>query len=124
MPHLNPGQGQHYQDEPGMQHMDPSGAYYDPYRGPTPTSMLHDPHDPAAYPDGGEAYPMQQMRGQSPGPHSIYDAQGPHHDDMAYGRRGSPAPPQGDYGRGSPAPQVGRMSPGPRQAYAGDYGVR
>jgi len=105
LPHLDPNQ---------PYHDDPSGRYYDPYRGPIPQTFDH-----------GEAIPMTQLAGRrSPGP-------------ADFGGRASPAPPAlyggADFGgRASPGPRApyagagGRMSPGPQAAYGGGnaYGPR
>jgi len=131
LPHLNPNQP--YRDDPGA-------AYYDPYRGPVPQTF----NDPASAVElqapgwgGGEAIPMTQMRGKSPGPGpGAYDngrsspapgrrSPGPQ---AAYGyndpRMGSPAPPMyGDQRMASPAPMARQASPGPQAAY-GQYGPR
>lgn len=117
MPHVDHGQGQYY-DEPGVQHMEQGGgAYYDdPYQGQHP-ALMRNQHDPANY--QGEAYPMQQLRGTSPGPQGLYDAPVPPPHDESYGTHGTQL-----HGRGSPAAHVGRQSPGAQQAYAGNYGVR
>jgi hypothetical protein len=120
LPHLDPNQP--YRD-------DPTGAFYDPYRGPVPQSF--NPVGP------GEVIPMTQLAGagrRSPGPGAAYAG------DFASGRaspgpgRVSPAPgyhaPYGsnDFGgRASPGPraaQQGRMSPGPQAAFGNAYNPR
>ena len=120
LPHLDPNQP--YRD-------DPSGAFYDPYRGPVPQSF--NPVGP------GEVIPMTQLAGagrRSPGPGAAYAG------DFVSGRsspgpgRVSPAPAyhaaygSNDFGgRASPGPraaQQGRMSPGPQAAYGNAYNPR
>jgi len=102
LPHLDPNQ---------PYHDDPTGRYYDPYRGPIPQTFDH-----------GEAIPMTQLAAhRSPGPGD-------------FGARASPAAPApygADFGgQASPGPRApyagGRKSPGPQAAYGGGnvYGPR
>ncbi|KAJ7168595.1 hypothetical protein C8R46DRAFT_857155, partial [Mycena filopes] len=108
LPHMNPNQpAGAYHDDPGA----PQQAYYDPYRGPVPQTFNDAPQH------GGEAIPMTQMRGASPGPGMMYDG----------GRTGSPAAfAQGGGRTPSPGPgaayNVGRASPGPGAVYGGGGG--
>lgn len=125
LPHLDPNQ---------PYHDDPTGRFYDPYRGPAPNTFDQGGH--------GEAIPMTQLAGRrSPGPGAAYGGdygggraspvpQGAYGAGDFGGGRASPAP-QGAYGAGlggraSPGAGVayaagGRVSPAPQAAY-GNYG--
>ncbi|KAJ7357947.1 hypothetical protein DFH08DRAFT_653592, partial [Mycena albidolilacea] len=124
LPHMNPGLGAPYRDDPNA----PGGAYYDPYHGPVPQTFNEGVHGAPPADWGGEAIAMTQMGRASPGPAMMYAGDG---------RTGSPAPmmyadartgspgPQAAYatGRASPGPgpayNTGRASPGPQAAYGG-----
>lgn len=92
------------------------GAFYDPYRGPVPSTLS--PH--ADDPYGGAADPY--TRTTSPGPQAAYGAG---YDAFGAGGRAPSPGPNAAYGvprTTSPGPQAaygGRASPGPDNAYGG-----
>jgi hypothetical protein len=125
------GDGSYYDDPSGAYSgAAPSSAYYDPYRGPVPSTLSPSRPESGAFSgqqQQGGVYDDAQLgydagRSTSPGPQAAYGGRTSPGPQAAYGGRTSPGPQAAYGGRTSPGPQAaygGRMSPGPQEAYGG-----